>query len=331
MMRKTRWCFILAAAVLIAVVHIGVMPQAASAQKRITMKGGQIRGAYNRWTSAYAVYLTKELPGIQVSSESSTGSSENVRSVNSGAVELALTFSSDSYLGWRGQAHFKKPQKNLRTMTYLFGSVGHLLVPANSSIKKIEDLKGKTISMGGPGSGSAKNLTALLKHLGMWGSFKPVYLGRKSPEAMRNGKIAGYNWHPGLGNAMIRDTATMMKIRFINMDAPAKKSGFYKKYPYFGPTVIPAGVYPNVKVDTPTFGTGSVMIANSKVSADLIYKIMKSIYSEKGRKYIVSAAGKVAKEMSVKNGLKLINAPLHPGAVRFWKEAGKKIPKDLMP
>ncbi len=329
-MTRTRWASFLTAAAILLAAHFGAVPPDASAQQRITMKGGQIRGAYNRWTSAYAVYLTKELKGVQVSSESSTGSSENVRAVNSGSVEIALTFSSDSFLGYRGKAHFKKPQKNMRTMTYLFGSVGHLLVPANSDIKNIEDLKGKTISMGGPGSGSAKNLTALLKHLGIWGTFKPVYLGRKSPEAMRNGKIAGYNWHPGLGNAMIRDTATMMKIRFINMDAPARKSGFYKKFPFFGPTMIPAGVYPNVNVDTPTFGTGTVMIAGSQVSADLIYNIMKAMYSEKGRKYILSAAGKVAKELSLKNGLKLINAPLHKGAVRFWKEAGKKIPKELM-
>ncbi len=329
-MTRIRWALLPGAIALIVFAQFVAVPSTAVAQQRITMKGGQIRGAYNRWTSAYAVYLTKELKGVQVSSESSTGSSENVRAVNSGAVEIALTFSSDSYLGYRGKAHFKKPQKNLRTMTYLFGSVGHLLVPAKSAIRKIEDLKGNTISMGGPGSGSAKNLTALLKHLGIWGTFKPVYLGRKSPEAMRNGKIAGYNWHPGLGNAMIRDTATMMKIRFINMDTPARASGFYKKYPYFGPTVIPAGVYPNVDVDTPTFGTGTVMIAGSKVSADLIYNVMKAIYSEKGRKYILSAAGKVARELSLDNGLKLINAPLHAGAIRFWKEAGKKIPKELM-
>ena len=309
----------------------GFSPGTASAAKSITMKGGQIRGAYIRWTSASAVFLTKELDGIQVSSETSNGAAENVRAVNSGAVELALTFSSETFLGYRGKAHYKKPQKNLRTMTYLFGSVGHLLVPASSSVKTVYDLKGKTLSMGGPGSGSAKNLTNLLKHLKIWGSFKAVYLGRKSPEAMRNGKIIGYNWHPGLGKAMIRDTATMMKIRLINMDAPARKSGFYKKFPYYGPTMIPAGIYPNVNVDTPTFGTGTVMIANSNVSAGLVYKIMKAIYSAKGRKYILSAAGKVAKELSIKNGLKLINSPLHPGAVRFWKENGKKIPADLLP
>ena len=331
MKKRSRLTCLVATALFVVSGFVGFSVETATAQKRITMKGGQIRGAYNRWTSAYAVYLTKELSGIQVSSESSTGASENVRSVNSGAVELALTFSSETFLGSRGKAHYKKAQKNLRTLTYLFGSVGHLLVPAKSSVKTIYDLKGKTLSMGGPGSGSAKNLTNLVKHLGLWGKFKAVYLGRKSPEAMRNGKIIGYNWHPGLGNAMIRDTATMMKIRFINMDAPARKSGFYKKFPYYGPTVIPAGVYPNVKVDTPTFGTGTVMIANKNVSAGLIYKIMKAMYSDKGRKYILSAAGKVASELSVANGMKLINAPLHPGAVRFWKENGKKIPANVMP
>ena len=94
------------AAVLLVAGSIGLSADTAAAQKRITMKGGQIRGAYNRWTSAYAIFLTKEMDGIQVSSESSTGASENVRSVNSGAVKLALTFSSESYLGARGLAHY---------------------------------------------------------------------------------------------------------------------------------------------------------------------------------------------------------------------------------
>ena len=95
-MIRTRWASLLGAAVIMFAAQFGAVLPEASAQQRITMKGGQIRGAYNRWTSAYAVYLTKELKGVQVSSESSTGSSENVRAVNSGSVEIALTFSSDS-------------------------------------------------------------------------------------------------------------------------------------------------------------------------------------------------------------------------------------------
>ena len=99
MMRRMGWFGVLVAAVFMVSGFVGLSAETVSAQKRITMKGGQIWGVYNRWTSAYAVYLTKELAGIQVSSESSTGASEKDRSVNSGAVELALTFSSESFLG----------------------------------------------------------------------------------------------------------------------------------------------------------------------------------------------------------------------------------------
>ena len=101
--------------------------------------------------------------------------------------------------------------------------------------------------MGGPGSGSAKNLTKLLKHVGLWGSFKDVYAGKKSSDQLVNGKVAAYNWHPGIGSGFIRGTANKIKIRFIDLNAPAKASGFYDKFPYFEPTTIPGGVYPGVE------------------------------------------------------------------------------------
>ncbi len=211
----------------------------------------------------------------------------------------------------------------LMSSSFLFGSVGHFVVPADSSIKKLEDIKGKTISMGGPGSGSAKNLTKLLKHVGLWGSFKDVYSGKKSSDQLVNGKIDAYNWHPGIGSGFIRGTANKIKIRFIDLNAPAKASGFYKKYAYFEPTTIPAGVYPKVDHDTMTIGTGTLMIANKNVSADVVYRILKGVYSAAGKKYLTAAFGGRAKQMTVANGLKNPVAPLHPGAAKFWKEKGK--------
>ncbi len=309
---------------------LGTAPVVA-ADESITIRGGQVRGAFNRTASAWAVYLSQNVAGLKASAEASAGSIDNTRTVNAGRAQLGLVFASDLYQGYRGEDTFKKPQTDVRALTYLFGSVGHFVVPADSDIKKLEDIQGKTISMGGPGSGSAKNLTALLKHVGLWGKFKAVYAGKKSPEALKNGKIAAYNWHPGLGNAMIRDTASSMKIRFIDMDAPAGKSGFYKKYPYFGPTTIPASVYPNVDADTATFGTGTVMIAHSGVSADMVYKILKAVYSDEGKAFLEKSAGKIVKQMKKADGLRTITVPLHPGAVKFWKEQGAKIPADLMP
>lgn len=303
---------------------------AAMAQKHVTIKGGQIGGAFNRWTSAWSILLSKEIPGIRFSSESSTGSPENVRAVAAGSAGTGLVFASDLFNAYRGLDQYKKPQTDVGAMTYVFASVAHFIVPADSDFKALEDIKGKRVSLGGPGSGSAVNLTLLLKQMGLWENFKPVYLGRKSPEALRNGEIAAYNWHPGLGNAMIRDTATTMKVRFINLDEPARKSGFYDKYPYFGRMTIPAGLYSGVNVDTPTFGTGSILVAHKGLSADLVYQILKTIYSDKGRDYMRGAVGKASVErMTKESAFNFITVPLHPGAERFWKEQGVTIPANL--
>ena len=303
---------------------------AVSADKQLVIKGGQIGGAFNRWTSAWSVYLSKAIDGAKFSAESSTGSPENVRATGSGSVDFALVFASDLFNGYRGTGTFKKKITDVGAMGFVFASVGHFLVPASSDFKTLADIKGKRVSLGGPGSGSAANITLLLKQMGMWGKFTPVYLGRKSPQALRNGEIAAYNWHPGLGNAMIRDTATMIKVRFIDLDAPAKKSGFYKKYPYFGKMTIPAGLYSKVDKDTSTFGTGSILIANSKMSSDLVYKYLKAITSDAGRKELSGAIGKGAmKTLTKKAPFNFITVPLHPGAARFWKEQGVTIPAAL--
>jgi TRAP transporter TAXI family solute receptor len=297
----------------------------AVAEDRLTINGGQTKGAFNRVASGWAAYITKHVAGVNASSKASAGSLDNTRQVEAGKSDLGLVFASDLHDGVKGLEPFKKAASNVRYMTFVFGSVGHFVVPADSAIKSLDDIKGKTISMGGPGSGSAKNLTKLLKHVGLWGSFKDIYAGKKSSDQLVNGKVDAYNWHPGIGSGFIRGTANKIKIRFIDLNAPAKATGFYAKYPYFEPTPIPAGVYPKVDHDTMTIGTGTLMIANKNVSDDLVYRILKGVYSAGGKKFLTAAFGGRAKQMTNENGLKNLVAPLHPGAVKFWKEMGKNL------
>ena len=299
--------------------------QSQAADTRLTINGGQTKGAFNQVASGWAAYITKHVDGINASAKASAGSLDNTRQVDAGKSQMGLVFASDLYDGVKGLEPFKKPASDVRYMSFVFGSVGHFVVPADSDIKTLNDIKGKTISMGGPGSGSAKNLTKLVKHVGLWGSFKDVYAGKKSSDQLVNGKIDAYNWHPGIGSGFIRATANKISIRFIDLDAPARASGFYDKYPYFEATTIPAGVYPTVEVDTMTIGTGSLMIVNKDVPADVVYRVLKSVYSAEGKKYLTAAFGGRAKQMTIENGLKNMVAPLHPGAARFWKEMGKKL------
>tara|TARA_B110000046_G_scaffold176666_1_gene202574 strand:+ start:158 stop:1144 length:987 start_codon:yes stop_codon:yes gene_type:complete len=295
-----------------------------AADKRLTINGGQTKGAFNQVASGWAAYITKHVDGYNASAKASAGSLDNTRQVDAGKSDMGIVFASDLHEGAHGTGSFKKAASNVRFVSFLFGSVGHFVVPKDSSIKVLSDIKGKTISMGGPGSGSAKNLTKLIKHVGLWGSFKDVYAGKKSSDQLVNGKIDAYNWHPGIGSGFIRGTANKIKIRFIDLDAPAKATGFYKKYPYFEPTTIPGGVYPTVDKDSMTIGTGTLMIANASVSDDTVYRILKSVYSDQGKKFLKAAFGGRADQMTVGNGTKNLVAPIHPGAKKFWEEMGKK-------
>lgn len=330
MTKSSSWLWHAASVAGVAVFLLMTATPASLAQEHAIIKGGQIGGGFNRWTSAWSIYLSKAIPGVKFSSESSTGSAENMRAVNSGEVEFGLVFASDLYDGYRGNAPFKSKLQNVRALTYVYATVDHFVVPASSSIKTFEDVKGKRVSLGGPGSGSAAMIGQLMTQVGIRKSVTAVYLGSKAPQALRNGKIDAYNWSPGLGNATIRNTAAMMKIRFINLDAAARKSGFYKKYPYYGKIIIPGGLYSGVDKDTPTFGTGSILVANKKVSPDLVYKVMKAVYSSGVRKEMAGAVGKASIDaMTEKAGLNYITVPLHPGAARYWKEQGKTISATL--
>ena len=128
-----------------------------------------------------------------------------------------------------------------------------------------------------------------------------------------------------MGSGFIRGTANAITIRLIDMDVEAQASGFYKKYPYFEPVKIPGGIYPKVDTDTMTFGTGALLVAHKDTSADVIYKILKTAYSDEGRKFLTAAIGGRVKQMTVANGNKNLVAPLHPGAAKFWKEMGKDV------
>ena len=313
----------LSGAAAIAMVGVISAPAAFAEDVRLTINGGQTKGAFNRVVTGWAAYITKHVDGVKASSKASAGSLDNTRQTNAGKADMALVFASDLHDGVKGIGSFKSPASDVRYMTFVFGSVGHFVVPADSPIKKLEDIKGKTISMGGPGSGSAKNLTKLLEHVGLWGSFKDVYAGKKSSDQLVNGKVAAYNWHPGIGSGFIRGTANKINIRFIDLNAPAAATGFYEKFPYFEPVKIPAGVYPNVSQDTMTIGTGSLMIANKSVPDDVVYRVLKGVYSDEGKKFLEAAYGGRAKQMTVANGQKNLVAPLHPGAEKFWKEMGK--------
>ena len=133
----------------------------------------------------------------------------------------------------------------------------------------------------------------------------------------------------GYPNASVIEAATQTAIRLIDVGKDAEASGFYDAYAY-APTVIPAKTYPGQDQECHSFQDSTLLTTRSDVDNEIVYKVMKAIWSPKGLESM-RQAHKAAKQMSMENAFKNASRPLAKGAAKFWEEAGKTIPDKLKP
>jgi TRAP transporter TAXI family solute receptor len=212
--------------------------------------------------------------------------------------------------------------ENVLGVAYLYGAPAQLIVRADSKITSAKQLEGKRIGVGNAGSGAAANAELFFSELGLWDKIDRNFLGyRQAADAFKNKQLDAFWVFVGYPNASVIEAALQNDISLINVYNDANKIGMLKKYPYFSKVVIPGNTYKGVKKETVTFQDSSVMVANKNVPEDVVYNLLKAMFSDEGLKYMVSVH-KSAKAMSVKGGTKGIVTPLHPGAIKFWKEKG---------
>jgi len=321
--------FALAAAL---VVSLGMMPAPAMAKAyKLKIGGGPTGGTFNTFANGAAVYIPKVNPDIKASAVGSGGSVENVKRVNNGDTTIGLCYAVDSALGFAGKLP-KDPKKynKIRSMGYLYGAPAQLVVRANSPFKSAMDLKGKRVAVGNAGSGAAASAERFFRHIGVWDKFKPTFLGYSAAaSAFKDGKLDAFWVLVGYPNRSIIEASVQVKIRLIDVNKDAVKTGFYKAFAY-GPTTIPENTYYKGMPPCETFQDSTILTTNKDVPEDLIYKIMKTLWSEKGMEAMV-AATKTFKAMTLQNNFRGASVPLHKGAYKFWKEQGLKVPDSLKP
>jgi hypothetical protein len=302
-----------------------------AADYSIKIGGGPTGGTFNTFSNGMAVYVPKVNPNIQASSVGSGGSVENVKRVSNGESDFGMCYAVDSALGFAGELP-KDDHKyqGLRSMGYLYGAPAQLIVKADSDIKSAYDLKGKRVAVGNAGSGAAASAERFFRHIGVWDNFKPTFMGYSAAaSAFKDGKIDAFWVLVGYPNRSVIEASVQVKIRLVDVGDDAAKSGFYKAFAY-SPTVIPAGTYGKGMPECKSFQDSTILSANKDLPEDLVYTIMKTLWSEAGMQAMV-AAKKTFKAMNLENAFRGASVPLHPGAVKFWKEQGKTIPADLMP
>ena len=305
---------------------------AADAQKveRITMVGGPPSGVFGIFATGIGTYLSKNVPNLDVSVTATGGSVENPRRVNSGDAEMGLSFASDAHEGYFGLEQFKeKPLTNIRAIGVVFFGVAHLITFADSGIRTANDLIGKRVAVGTPGSGTFASAERVFRALGIWDKINRIpLLGAQAGDAMADGKADAFFWTGPEPDRVTMEAATKKPVRAIDIYTPATKTDFFKQYPYFARYVFSANSYKGITEDTSTVGIPVIWYANKDVAPALVQKMTAAAYGKEGNAHMLNVhAG--SKDMVPQKALQGVTIPLHKGAEDHWKAAGIQIPDNI--
>ena len=236
---------------------------------------------------------------------------------------MSVVYSGHVWLGRNGQMkNDPKKYENVMAVAWLYGAPAQLVVRKGSGIKSVKDLVGKKVGVGNAGSGAFANCELFFTHMGVWDKIERNAMGYNDAAAAFGNKQLDAFWlFTAFPSGAVIMAAQTNDIDLINLDADAEASGFYKKYPYFGKLSVPAKTYRGVGYESPSFQDSALWVANSKVSADTVYKLLSTIYTDQGLKHMYGQK-KTFKNMSLKTGAANIVTPFHPGAEKFWKEKG---------
>ncbi|MCP4289998.1 MAG: TAXI family TRAP transporter solute-binding subunit [Gammaproteobacteria bacterium] len=296
----------------------------ALAAKRIIFTGGPAGGTFQVVANAMQVYgPIKKSKDFKLRAQSSAGSVENLRKVNKGRAQLGVVYSGHVYLGRNGKLkNDKRKYENVLAVSYLYGAPAQLVVRKGSGIKNTKDLIGKKVGVGNAGSGAFANCELFFSHLGIWDKVERNAMGyNDAASAFGNKQLDAFWLFTAFPSGAAIMAAQTNDIALINLDKDAEESGFYKAYPYMSKLAVPGGTYKGVDSDTPSFQDSTLWVANAKVPEDVVYKLLSIIYTDEGLTHMVSQK-KTFKEMSIENGTKGMVTPMHPGAIKFWKEKG---------
>ncbi len=313
----------LAAAGLIALLTGGT--PAVAQQKFVTIGTGGVTGVYYAVGGAVCRLMNKDRAktGLRCSVESTGGSVFNVNAIKSGELDFGLSQSDVQFNAAKGEAQFKgKADSELRAVFSVHPEPFTVLARKEAGVTKFEDFKGKRFNVGNPGSGTRASMEELLAQMGWKLSDFSLAAELKADEqgtALCDNKIDGFYYGVGHPSAAIQDPTTACGAKLISLTGPSVDA-LIKAHPYYAKATIPGGMYANNPNPTQTYGVLATVVSSAKVADTTVYAMVKAVFDnfDEFKKLHPAFAHLDPKDM-IKNGL---SAPLHPGAIKFYKEKG---------
>jgi TRAP transporter TAXI family solute receptor len=290
------------------------------AQQFINVLTGGTSGVYYPLGVAIGKIYSDKIPNVKTQVQATKASVENLILLQQGHGEIAFALGDSLKAAWEGdhEAGFKAKLDRLRTIAAIYPNYIQIIATADSGIKTLADLRGKSLSVGAPKSGTELNSRAILAAAGL--SYRDIgkveYLPfAESVDLMKNRQLDATLQSAGLGVASLKDMSITGEIAVVSVP----KAVVDKVGPPFVSVNIPANTYAGQDKDVPTAAVINYLVTSSAVSDDLAYQMTKLVFESLPELANSHVAGK---DIKLENATMGSPVPLHPGAIRYYKEKG---------
>lgn len=299
-------------------------PPGTAAKQRLSIATGGTGGVYYPYGGGIAKVLSEHLPGIEATAEVTAASVDNLKFLRQGTSDIAFTMADTAQDGVAGRDMFREfGAVPARALAVLYPNHTHLVTRAESGISKVADLRGRVVSIGAPGAGTAVVAERILTAAGLdpRRDIRVQTLGvAQSVDALKDGKIEAFFWNGGLPTAAILDLVNTpgMTARLLPLDEvlPALQRVYGDSLYYR--TIIPKSTY-RLPEDVPVIAVANLLVVSESMPEALAHDITRVIFEQQP---VLAGIHPQARELAVDRALAGASIPFHPGAIRYYRERG---------
>jgi uncharacterized protein len=296
------------------------------AQEKIQLSigTGGTGGVYYPLGGGLATVLSKHVPGMQATAEVTGGSVDNLNLIGTGKPYLGFVMSDAALDAYRGEDKFKGKKVPLRTLAVLYPNRMHVVSIEGTGVNKFEDMKGKRVSTGSPGSATEVMAFRLIEAAGLDKDkdMRRERLGvAESVNAIKDRKIDAFFWVGGLPTAAVTDLAATPGVKIKMIDNAYLVPKMNQKYgKLYVEDVIPKGTYSGMTADNKQATVMNILVSNQNLSDTAAYNVVKALFENRDELIAVHKEATNFKLENQKEGATPI--PFHPGAIKYYKEKG---------
>ncbi len=309
----------------VAALALAIAGPARAQQVRLSIVTGGTGGVYYPLGGGLANVLSRSIPGLEATAEVTSASVDNIKLVGAGKADVAFTLADTAADGFNGVGKFKE-KVPVRAIAVLYANKSQWVTVEGTGVNRMQDLKGRRIATGAPGSGTE---TIALRILEAYGIDPEKDVKREklsvaeSVNALKDRKIDAFFWSGGVPTAAVTDLAATPGMKIKLLDHADAVPNLVKKYgPLYVKGTIPAKAYPGQEKDAAVADVWNLLVVNAKMDEKLVHDIVKATFEHKAD---LAAVHSEANNLDLSKQLEIGSpVPFHPGATRYFAEKGLK-------